>query len=297
MRKLWIVMIAGILSDLTNPNAGLAQKAAFEMIKPSEAAAVATKFDDANVIVRPAKMAGAPLLVWLPGTRGKPEYTRKLMTVVAEQGYRAVGLEYNDVPAVNQVCPKVDDRSCSERFREMRAWGTGGFALVSNSVEESIVARLTALLKDLAKRHPDEDWGAYLTAEGKPEWSKIALAGQSQGAGMAAFLAKKEKVLRVVLFSSPIDATRGRLAPWLSWPSATPADRWYAERNSREPFNAALVESYPVLGVPADHVRVFSLDLPAGADQSNPMAYHGVNIQDPRYEGEWRFLFGDVRAK
>jgi hypothetical protein len=100
------------------------------------------------------------------------------------------------------------------------------------------------------------------------------------------------------MFSSPIDATRGELAPWLSWRSATPHDRWYGERNSREPFNAALIKAYPELGVPADHVRVFSLDLPANwPNKSDPMSYHGVNIQDERYEAERRFLFGDAREK
>jgi hypothetical protein len=269
-----------------------------EYIKPSDTK-VATKFNDPNMIVRPKKMPGAPIFLWLPGTSGKPELSQLLMHTVAEQGYRAIGLEYNDVPAVNQVCPQSTDPDCAAKFREMRVWGTGGGVPdISNSMDESIESRLALLLKELQRRHPKESWEDYLTADGKPVWSKIAVSGQSQGAGMAAFIAKKVEVPRVILFSSPIDSTRGQrniqLAPWLLWPSATSPERWYAVRNSREPFNAGLIKSYPALGIPVEHIRVFTLDLPPGADTSNPMVYHGTNIRDPRYVPEWRFLFGDV---
>lgn len=278
-----------------------------ELIKPSKANPLVREFDERNVVLRPAKMDDAPILVFLPGTGGKPENPALLLRVAAEQGYRVLSLEYNDNPAVIQVCPKMPDRSCSEKFREMRVWGTGaGAPGVTNPVEESIVGRLVSLLQFLAKRHPSEKWEEYLTSDNEPVWARIAIAGQSQGAGMAAFIAKKDSVYRVLLFSSPIDFTKGQdtkgqnmvqFAPWLTWPSATPAERWYAERNVREPFNAMLTKTYPLLEIPANHVIVNQLDLPPNANASNPMAYHGANINDPRYVPEWRFMFGTVGPK
>jgi hypothetical protein len=273
-----------------------------ELIRPSKANPLIKNFDDTNVILRPAKMNDAPILVFLPGTNGKPENPKLLLQVAAEQGYRVLGLEYDDSPAVDQVCPKLPDRTCAEKFREMRIWGTGaGAPGVTNPVEESIVARLVALLQILEKRHPSEKWGEYLTPDNQPVWSRIAIAGQSQGAGMAAFIAKKESIYRVILFSSPIDFTKGeenaQFAPWLTWPSATLAERWYAVRNVREPFNQMLTKTYPLLGIPTNHVITNNLDLPSNADASNPMAYHGTNIKDPRYIPEWRFLFGTVGTK
>jgi len=287
-----------LLAVLSLSCTAFAQSSEFELIKPSETKII-SKFDAANMIARPRQMNGAPILLWLPGTNGKPEYITLLIRIIAQQGYRAIGLEYNDEPAVNQICPRSTDPTCAAKFREMRVWGTGtGIENIKNSMDESIESRLVALIKELQKRHPKEDWSEYLTADEKPVWSKIAVAGQSQGAGMAAFIAKKVEVLRVILFSSPIDSTRGpnniQLAPWLRWPSATPHDRWYAVRNSREPFNKGLMQSYPALDIPADHIRVFTLSLPPGADASNPMIYHGINIHDPRYVPEWRFLFNDV---
>jgi hypothetical protein len=240
----------------------------------------------------------APLMIFLAGTNGRPTGGLAVLQTMAQQGYRAIGLEYDDSPAVMQVCPATPRPDCAAKFREMRIWGTGGSVDVSNPVEESISARLIALLDTLAKRHPAENWDAYLTAAHELNWSRIAVSGLSQGAGMAAFIAKKESVPRVVLFSSPIDGLGSlrnrRLAPWLHWPSATPPDRWYAERNSREPFNNALEESYPELGIPKDHIRVFDLDLPPGFDRNDPMSYHGVNIRDERYVPQWKFLVGDA---
>jgi hypothetical protein len=68
-------------------------------------------------------------------------------------------------------------------------------------------------------------------------------------------------------------------------------------RNVREPFNQMLTKTYPLLGIPTNHVITNNLDLPSNADASNPMAYHGTNIKDPRYIPEWRFLFGTVGTK
>jgi hypothetical protein len=63
---------------------------------------------------------------------------------------------------------------------------------------------LTRLLQALARDHPTEGWDQYLT-NGTPNWPKIALTGQSQGAGMAAYIAKRVKLARVILSSSPWD--------------------------------------------------------------------------------------------
>ena len=290
-----LLAVSGALSAALSAPAR-AQSPGLQSIKPSQADPRIRQYDEADLVGRPEKMEGAPLALFLPGTHGSPEHVRGLLSVVTGQGYRVIGLEYDDMPAVLQVCTKAPNQpECSARFREMRIWGTGGSRAVSNPVNESIVGRLVSLLKYLDRTYPQEHWGVYLTADGKPMWSKIVVSGLSQGAGMAAYIAKKEKVARVVCFSSPLDKLGARgapLAPWLSSPSATPPERWYAERNAREPFNADLIRSYPALGIPPDHIKVFSLDLPPGANASNPMAYHGITVRDARYTPEWKFLYG-----
>jgi hypothetical protein len=292
---------ASLLLALVSVSGAVLPAQKLERIKPSEADPRIHNYDEPNLILRPAAMDSvAPLMVFMPGTNGSPMGGLAVLQTMAKQGYRAIGLEYDDSPAVIQVCPATRREDCAAKFREMRIWGTGGSPDVHNPVEESIAARLIALLDTLAKRHPTENWGAYLTDSHGLNWSRIAVSGLSQGAGMAAFIAKKESVPRVVLFSCPIDGLGTlqdiRLAPWLDWPSATPADRWYAERNAREPFNDALMVSYPKLGIPKDHTLVFNLDLPPGFDRRNPMAYHGVTIRDERYLPQWKFMIGDATS-
>ena len=166
--------ILPVLFALTTLRASLmlCQGVPVELIKGSEADPRVKNFDDANVVVRPENMTTAmPLVIYLPGTGGHPERVERLLQVVAGQGYRVIGLEYDDIPAVGQVCPEKPDPACAEEFREMRIWGTGVSKDVSNSPAESIAGRLSALLQLLAKRHPNEAWNAYLTSDGKPLWS------------------------------------------------------------------------------------------------------------------------------
>lgn len=269
-----------------------------EWIKPSEADPAVKQYDDPHLIARPLSFntAVTPLVLFMPGTSGKPQFLPMLRTVVS-QGFPAINLAYNDEPAVQQVCPRIPDPHCAEQFREMRLYGTGKSKEAANPVAEAIVPRAVALLKLLIKRHPDEHWEAYLDGDGQPRWSRIIVTGQSQGAGMAAYIAKQYEVPRVVLFSSPVDAIGGRggePAPWLKWPSKTPIDRWYAVRNSREAFNDGLEKSYPVLRIPPDHIHVFTLDLPAGFNPKAPNPYHTINIGDQRYEPQWKQLFGSA---
>ncbi|WP_297513710.1 hypothetical protein [uncultured Caulobacter sp.] len=286
--------LSGVVCAAALVSAASAAEPTVYQVKPSEADPAVAQFDEPNLIFRPRE-AGArtPLVLFLSGTGGRPAGGRVLLETVAAQGYPAISLAYNDVPAVVQVCPRDPDPACSSDFRRMRVFGDGPSKAVSNSRAESIQARLAALLVKLEKDHPGEGWGGYLKG-GAPDWSRIVVSGLSQGAGMAAWIARQTPVARVVLFSSPWDFTAPgpKLAPWIDGPGATPPDRWYAAYNSRENTAALLAESYRRLGVPADHIRVFSRDLPPDAKADGPNPYHPIGIRDEHYADDWRFLYG-----
>jgi dienelactone hydrolase len=282
---------------------GAASRLRTYKILPALADPNVTAFNDRNLIVFDKKAGVAPLAVFLPGTGGKPKNARELMRVVARCGYRAVALKYNDTPAVDQVCHNDPDLTCSERFRRMRVDGEGGSRQVRNPPAESIVSRLSSLLTMLATLHPEEGWDAYLS-DGQPDWRRIAVSGFSQGAGMAAYIAKTREVARVILFSGPQDVAGPQRAPapWLSAPGATPPDRWFAAYSSRERAMATLKKTYAALGMPEDHIEIFDLDLdldrpePSGARKpSNP--YHSATIRDKRYAPKWRALFGEASPR
>jgi hypothetical protein len=123
---------------------------------------------------------------------------------------------------------------------------------------------------------------------------------------MAAYIAKKTTVARVVLFSSPWDFY-GRfreLAPWIAGGSgATPVDRWFAAYHEKEPTADLIVRAYRALRIPAGQIRKFTLEPAMAPGGRTPYHPSGVaNAATPRlpdgtpaYIGDWRFLLGDMR--
>ena len=157
---------------------------------------------------------------------------------------------YRIVPSSS--CPREPDPDCAEKVRRKRIYGDDVTGLIDDRREESIVARLTMLLGALDRAHPADAWSRYLS-DGKPDWTRIAVSGLSQGAGMAAYIAQRTTVARVILFSSPWD-NYGRLqtlAPWVRrGHGATPAERWYAAYHRNENTADVIARAYAALQIP-----------------------------------------------
>jgi acetyl esterase/lipase len=274
-------------------------------ILPSSIDTSVHRFDAPHLIVFDQSIEpDAPLLVFLPGTGGRPENTSAFAAVAARQGYRVIGLAYVDEPAVQQICPREPDPDCAEKVRRKRIFGEDATGLIDDRPNESIVSRLAVLLAALDRAHPGEGWSRYLS-DGKPDWTRIAVSGLSQGAGMAAYIAQRTQVERVVLFSSPWD-NYGRmhaLAPWVRrGHGATPADRWYAAYHRSENTADLIQRAYAALQIPRDHIHAFTLE-PARRVSDNPFHPSVVgNVATPRkpdgtpaYADEWRAMLGDAR--
>lgn len=266
-------------------------------VKPSQTDAAIQRFDEPHYVAFNGKASDkANLVVFMPGTQGMPSNLVPLLRAVADMGYQVIGLQYNNSPAVVQICKPNPDPECSGDFRQERIFGDDASPVIDNTAAESIVHRLTALLRHLDQRHPNQHWRQYLEGNA-PNWSRIVVSGLSQGAGMAAYIAKKKPVARVVLFSSPwdfygINDKKGKLAPWLLESSATPPERWFAAYHRREATAALLAKSYMALKIPEAHVRVFDAELSNGAAASkNPNPFHGDGVRNPVYATDWSFLF------
>ncbi len=277
------------------PVPALAQSRVYE-IQPSSIDHGVQAFDAPSVVIPNTRVHGAPMVLFLTGTGGKPANTKPFLQVIAAQGYPIIALEYDDEPAVAETCPNSPDQDCSEAFRRMRVDGDAagpGTSPVSNPPSEAIGARLAALLGALTQDKPGEGWDYYLDGD-HLRWDRIVVSGLSQGAGMAAYIAKHHAVARVVLFSSPWDTAGAdrQPAPWLAMPSATPPERWFAEYHARENTAGLIRNAYAALAIPAGHIRVFSLDLPAGFNGNSPNPFHGSTIRDKRYIPDWQAMFG-----
>lgn len=264
-----------------------------EAILPSAANPAVAHFNDSNLVyMTDPATPNAPLAVFLAGTGGRSTFAPKLLLdTIRQQGYRVIYLSYNDTPSVGNACLRQAP-DCPAKARDSRSFGGDG--PMPTPAPEAIVPRLTDLLHYLQRTHPDQGWDAYLDAAGAPAWPRIVLSGLSQGAGMAAYIAKRFPVARVVLFSSPWDVVGSdkQPAPWLSGPSATPPERWWAERHVRENTTDLLAHAYAILPVPPDHILLFDGGLPPGPASRIENPYHPSTIRMPEYVPQWRTMYG-----
>src|SRR5438045_4122074 len=122
------------------------------LVTPAATDSAIHRFTEPNYVVFERRTsATAPLLVFLPGTGGRPQGTSDFANVAARQGYRVIGLEYTDTPAVAEICPRSPDPGCSERVRQKRIFGNDVTSMIDDRPEESIVHRLTSLLVALQR--------------------------------------------------------------------------------------------------------------------------------------------------
>ena len=274
-------------------------------VAPAATDSAIERFNDPHYVVfERGAPESADLLVFMSGSGGRPDGASDFLAVAARQGYRVISLAYNDLPAVVAICTPDPDPSCSGDVRQKRNFGDNVTRKIDDRPAESIVNRLVKLLRALDRDHASEGWGGYLAGD-EPRWDRIAVAGHSQGAGMAAYLAQLRPVERVILFSSPWDSfgRRRQLAPWvLKGSGVTPSKRWFGAYHRKENTADLIAEAYRALHVPDAHVRVFTRE-PARMVGPNP--YHLSMVGNgtmprapdgtPANADDWRFLVGTSR--
>jgi hypothetical protein len=228
--------------------------------------------------------AEAPLLVWLPGTGGAPASgPQAFFRTALQQGLRLLALSTVNTPAVSQVCVGATLRShpsCAAQMRQHRVWGEPLSSLINDRAEDAIVPRLTRVLQHLARSDPAGQWQQYLDGDA-PRWSRLVLAGQSQGGGMAAYIAQTRQVAGVLMFSGGWDhRLGGDIAAWYSRPSATPPQRWHGTFHVNEPQAATMERIYRQLGLAPEHIHALS-------DPVQGHQAHGEGIRNPVYQPLW----------
>jgi hypothetical protein len=236
------------------------------------------------------------LLLFLPGTNGRPEGSLAFDTAFTQWGFHAITLDYeNGVQAAS--CSPSPDPSCFDHYRETIITGAPGSERIAVTPANSIVNRFARLLTYLAQTDPDGQWADFLDA-GQPRWDRIVVAGHSQGAGHAAYLGKLFRVDRVLMFSGPQDyaIVLNGPASWESRPSLTPPRRFFAFLSQRDPFHVEhQIESCAVLmhlkkpavekvapGTPIQGTpQILVNDLPGDA--------HGATIK-PVFASVWQYM-------
>lgn len=187
--------------------------------------------NDPHVAVNPVPTVPAKgkLFVFLPGTGGVPTMQQLVLGTAASRGYHAIGLAYPNPTAVGVLCADDADAECFWDVRREVITGINTSLRLQVTPANAIINRLEKLLQYLDTRFPSERWGPFLNS-GRIDWSKVTLAGHSQGGGHVGVLAKLVALDRAVYFSSPADWRQVANVPatWLSRPNVTAASRQYA---------------------------------------------------------------------
>jgi hypothetical protein len=273
---------------------------------------------DPHVAINPGPSATArgKLFVFLPGTGAVPTEYRLILRAGAARGYHAIGLTYPNPTAVGVLCDGSADPDCHWNVRREIITGIDSSSLVDVSPANSIVNRLCKLLAYLNGLYPKEDWGQYLAGDA-PDWSRIEIAGHSQGGGHAAAMAKLYPLDRAVYFSSPADWNESAGAPpaWVSQTSATDPSRQYGFTHARDAVVpiAHLAATWPALGLRGfgDAVSVDTTSAPYGSSHQlvtnvtlaggdGLFLYHAAPVVDaatpmfspgvPRFAPVWIYL-------
>ena len=205
----------------------------------------------------PAVSARGKLLVFLPGTQGRPTQYLYILRAGASRGFHAIGLNYPNQTAMGSLCQFSAEPDCYWTARRVVIHG-GGTPVAGQSAvttADAIVNRLYKLLGSLHATYPSENWGQYLAGGNTVDWSKVVLAGHSQGGGHAGVLAKEVALSRAVYFSAPEDWNEkaDRPAPWTSSrPNVTPSSQQFgfgADADTLIP-NAHASAHWDSLGLP-----------------------------------------------
>jgi len=184
---------------------------------------------DTNFVYRAPGLAPAgKLLVFLPGTGAIPQYYTLILAEAAKAGYHAIGLTYPNDQAIGTLCAATGGTCYGEARLEVLT-GQAVSAVVTVDRRHSIEHRLARLLAFMQSTEPAGSWSQFLVGDSTINWSKVSIAGHSQGGGHALFIAQRYAVWRGSAYSSGGDVLPGgaTAAAWLGNPFATTGDRLY----------------------------------------------------------------------
>lgn len=287
MRKFLLVQtILGLLFFTVNAQSNLVKLE----IKPSVTDPLIKAADTPHLVLYNPNIKQGKLLLYMPGTNGiSNKGPAKLFTTAIEQGYRVINLSYINFPAGVTTCVGevlANDPACIEKFRIKRIYGDNVTALIPDEPQDAIMNRFTKLLIHLTKVDKKGNWEMYLE-KGLPKWEEIAVTGQSQGGGMAAYIAKRTRVAKVISFSGGWDqSSKGQIAKWYFGNSATPAERWHGVYHIEEPTAHLILASYKAMKIPTEHIYPLSLAVKQGRKA------HGEGISNTTYTQQWIEILG-----
>ena len=277
------------------------------------------------------------LVVIFAGTSAGTRNFAELSNVLRAAGRHVVVLRYNNAVGTLSACPDsgaATDPDCFRTFRAEVTFGEGvddpesesyDHPLVSVSAAESVVNRLLKLLDRLEVIAPDSGWEQFrLQTAGscdqlnttygscEADWSKISVAGHSQGAGVGLYLSKFFALERLAMLSGAFDAHAlgggsFQPAPWITEaPLAVDPSDITTFFHAFDPDLQRIRAVADAVGVPGSEVSVQSSSPPYGGTNRlltsagsscpfDPSGFHNstavdICVPDGAYVDAWTHL-------
>lgn len=259
------------------------------------------------------------LFVFLPGTGGVAFNYLEINNTAADLGFSAVNLTCPNDDAVNSLCGGTNsDLDCYGNIRMETVDGTDRSPLVNINRANSIENRLIKLLIYLRNTFPAQGWGQFLTADSQLNWSKVVIAGHSQGGGHAGIIGRYHGVSRVLMFAAlDFNAVANAPANWIAVPGSTPnatgpARYWGFGHQQDEMVDFALLSTriWPAYGMPQfGDIQNVDSTLPRYANSHSLTSsracdnYHGCIVVDirlirengvPVYKSVWEYMLSQT---
>lgn len=175
------------------------------------------------------------LLFYMVGTINSPKNDLLFTKMAANYGYHVISLKYINNKSATSACSNENDTTCYENFHKEGIFGTDLISAISIDTANSILNRGEKLLQYLDNNYPFENWGQYLTGN-TINWTKVIVAGHSQGSGQATYLGHIFPVQRVLMFGGPNEYMNNynRIAPWFSVNNITSDSNYYSFGNRND---------------------------------------------------------------
>jgi hypothetical protein len=205
-------------------------------ISPAETDhAITSALGDHYVVNNPWVAHRDVLFLFFPGTVSRATNYKLLCETAADLGFHAISLQYVNDVSVNTKCARARNLECYENMRREILFGQDFSPHVNVTPPNSVENRLVKLLQYLADRYPLDRWDQYLTAQGVPRWSRILLAGHSQGGGHAAMLGRYYSTAGVVMFASmDYSFQADRPGAWINVNSNTRLEKFFAVAHTED---------------------------------------------------------------
>ncbi|MDR0307289.1 MAG: hypothetical protein LBI42_10695 [Chitinispirillales bacterium] len=201
-----------------------------QTIAPAETdPSISRALEDHYVTVNPWVMQRDVLFLFFPGTKSRATNYTFLCEAAADQGFHAISLQYMNDISVNFTCSKYRNLDCYENMRQEILFGSDFSQHLNVNRSNSAENRLVKLLRYLSEQYPLDGWEQYLTSGGVPRWSKILVAGHSQGGGHAALLGKYYSTAGVIMLASmDYSFNRDNAGSWIHQEGNTAIEKYFA---------------------------------------------------------------------